>query len=408
MNVRNIRLRPSCQIAVCVCIAALSAGLATGQTVGEPLPGWAPGYLDIHFINTGRGDAALLVFPDGTSLQVDAGDGGWDEGPPRGVVRKPNDSRTAGEWLARYAARALAHDSDPKIDYAFLTHLHSDHMAGFEDLAANIPIGKMVDRGWPDYDYPVPVESNSEATAHIAFLKRASNAGTLQVEKLRPGRNDQIVLLRDRQAYPNFEVRNIAANGVVWTGLAENTRQHFPVNYRDLPKQDWPSENQCSSALRISYGAFDFYTGGDMPGQLQPGQPQWMDLETAVAKAVGPVEIAAANHHGNRDSTNAFFVESLRPRFWILQVWSSDHPGHDVLARMLSKRLYPDDRFVLATNMPVANRQVIGPLLDELLSSQGHIVVRVEPGGQTFRVLILEDSDESMRVKAVFGPFTSR
>lgn len=403
-----MRRRPLWPIAVSLCIAALSSGLAAGQTLGEPLPGWAPGHLDIHFINTGRGDAALLVFPDGTSLQVDAGDGGWDEGPPRGVVRKPNDSRTAGEWLARYAARALAHDSDPKIDYAFLTHLHSDHMAGFEDLAANIPIGKMVDRGWPDYDYPVPVESNSEATAHIAFLKRASNAGTLQVEKLRPGRNDQIVLLRDRQAYPNFEVRNIAANGVVWTGLAENTRQHFPVNYRDLPKQDWPSENQCSSALRISYGAFDFYTGGDMPGQLQPGQPQWMDLETAVAKAVGPVEIAAANHHGNRDSTNAFFVESLRPRFWILQVWSSDHPGHDVLARMLSKRLYPDDRFVLATNMPVANRQVIGPLLDELLSSQGHIVVRVEPGGQTFRVLILEDSDESMRVKAVFGPFTSR
>ena len=408
MNVRHPRPRPLSQIVLCVCIAALSSSLATGQSVGEPLPGWAPGYLDIHFINTGRGDAALLVFPDGTSLQVDAGDGGWDEGPPRGVVRKPNDSRTAGEWLARYAARALAHDTNPKIDYAFLTHLHSDHMAGFEDLAANIPIGKMIDRGWPNYDYPVPVESNSEATAHIAFLKRAGKAGTLQVEKLRPGSNDQIVLLRDRRAYPQFEVRNIAANGEVWTGLAANTRQHFPTNYRDLPKQDWPSENQCSAALRISYGAFDFYTGGDMPGQLQPGQPRWMDLETAVAKAVGPVEIAAANHHGNRDSTNAFFVESLRPRFWILQVWSSDHPGHDVLARMLSKRLYPDDRFVLATNMPVANRQVIGPLLAELLSAQGHIVIRVEPGGQSFRALILEDSDESMRVKAVFGPFTSR
>ncbi len=408
MSNRNPRRRPRNQIAICCCLAALSSGLVTGQTVGEPLPGWAPGHLDIHFINTGRGDAALLVFPDGTSLQVDAGDGGWDEGPPRGVVRKPNDSRPAGEWLARYAARALAHDSTPKIDYAFLTHLHSDHMAGFEDLAANIPIGKMFDRGWPDYDYPAPVESNSEATSHIAFLKRASNAGTLQVERFRPGGNDQIVLLRDRRAYPQFEVRNIAANGAVWTGLAENTRHHFPQNYRELPKQDWPSENQCSAALRISYGAFDFYTGGDMPGQLQPGQPHWMDLETPVARAVGPVEIAAANHHGNRDSTNAFFVESLRPKLWILQVWSSDHPGHDVLARMLSKRLYPDDRFVLATNMPVANRQVIGPLLDELPSAQGHIVIRVKPGGRTFSALILEDSDESMQVKAVFGPYKSR
>ena len=132
------------------------------------------------------------------------------------------------------------------------------------------------------------------------------------------------------------------------------------------------------------------------------------DSETPVAKAVGPVEIAAANHHGNRDSTNPFFVESLRPRFWVLQVWSSDHPGHDVLSRMLSKRIYPDDRDVLATNMPVANRQVIGPLLDELLSSRGHIVVRVAPGGGEYRVFILEDEDESMRVKAAHGPYESR
>jgi hypothetical protein len=91
-----------------------------------------------------------------------------------------------------------------------------------------------------------------------------------------------------------------------------------------------------------------------------------------------------------------------------LQVWSSDHPGHDVLARMLSKRLYPDDRFVLATNMPQANRDVIGPLLDELLSQQGHIVIRVEPGGARYRALILEDADESMQVKAVHGPYSSR
>ena len=84
-----------------------------------------------------------------------------------------------------------------------------------------------------------------------------------------------------------------------------------------------------------------------------------------------------------------------------LPVWSSDHPGHDVLARMYSKRLYPGDRDVLATNMLPANKHVIGPLLDRLLSDQRHIVIRVKPGGAEYSAIILEDSDESMRVKAV-------
>ena len=127
-----------------------------------------------------------------------------------------------------------------------------------------------------------------------------------------------------------------------------------------------------------------------------------------MAQVVGAVEVAAANHHGNRDSTNAFFVSTLQPRLWILQVWSSDHPGHDVLDRMLSKRLYPGDRDVLATNISPANRIVIGPLLDRLISARGHIVIRVERGGGTYRAIVLEDMDESMNVKAVFGPYQSR
>ena len=69
------------------------------QTVGEALPPWAPGELDIHQINTGAGNAALLIFPDGTSLLVDAGDGNPE--PPRGAVRVPDSSRTPGEWIAQ-------------------------------------------------------------------------------------------------------------------------------------------------------------------------------------------------------------------------------------------------------------------------------------------------------------------
>lgn len=389
-----------------ILLALVLTAAAAAQTVGDPLPAWTEGGMDIHFINTGRGDAALLVLPDGTSLQIDGGDGGWD-GPPRGVVRKPNDSRSAGEWLGRYARRVLPSGGDPKIDYVLLTHLHGDHMSGIRDLSSNIDLGFVLDRGYPDYDYPRP-QSDDGAKDYIDFVRQGARTGRFQAAQLKPGRADQIRLLRRPQAYPEFQVRNVAANGEVWTGVGTATRKHFPADLSRLPDDELPTENQTSAAIRVSYGSFDFYSGGDMPGVIQPGLPAWMDVETPVAKAVGPVEVAAANHHGNRDSSNAFFVSTLRPRFWILQAWSSDHPGMDVLSRMLSTRLYTDDRDVLATNMPQANYDVIGPLLERLMSDQGHIVIRVAPGGGQYQVIVLHDSDESMRVKAIHGLYESR
>ena len=40
--------------------------------LGEPLPLWRPGWLDIHGINGGRGEAFYYIMPDGTTMVVDA------------------------------------------------------------------------------------------------------------------------------------------------------------------------------------------------------------------------------------------------------------------------------------------------------------------------------------------------
>jgi beta-lactamase superfamily II metal-dependent hydrolase len=376
----------------------------SSQVVGQALPPWQPGTLDIHVINTGRGDAALLVLPDGTTLQFDAGDGGAPVGSPRGVALRPETSRPPGEWIARYVTRVLAPFRKAGIDYAVLSHLHDDHMGAFPELARHVPIRKMLDRGWPDYGGAGVVAAPPGATAYLAFAR----ADASRMERFVAGRHDQITLLRSPAAYPDFVIRNTAVNGQVWTGAGIATRSRFPENWQELPAHDRPTENESSLGIRVSYGAFDFYTGGDIPGRPRPGTAEWHDIETPVAQAVGAVEVAAANHHGNRDSTNAFFVSTLQPRLWILQVWSSDHPGHDVLDRMYSPLLYPGERDVLATNMSQANRIVIGPLLDRLASARGHIVIRVERGGVTYRTFILDDTDESMRVTAVLGPYESR
>ena len=376
----------------------LLLGLAIPGAAQQVFPPWTPGNLDIHQINTGRGNSALLIFPDGTSMLVDAGDGGAL--PPRGTAPRPSADRKPGEWIARYARHMLAHDAKPVIDYGYLTHFHDDHMGGITDVGKHIPIRMMLDRGWPTYDYPDKLEGP-------VMVKYRQFLEGLQVERLKPGRNDQIVLRRDAKKYPNFEVRNIAANGEIWTGVTTTTREHFPP-LKDLQPNERPTENMCSMAIRISYGKFDYFTGGDMPGVRREYAPIWNDVETPVAQSVGPVEVSVLNHHGNRDSQNAFFLSALRPQVFVVPVWSSNHPGEDVLHRMYSTQVYAGPRDVFATGMLEATRLVIGALMDRLKSSQGHIVVRVEPGGDSFRVFILDDSAETFQVKAVHGPYRSR
>ncbi len=382
-------------------VAAFAVAEARAQAPGERFPSWAPGTLDIHHINTGRGNATVFQLPDGTTLLVDAGDGG--NPPPRGTPPRPDASRPPAEWIARYVEAMGAR----AIDYGYITHFHSDHMNAMVDVASRVPIRTMVDRGWPDYAFPAPDHGEFKSPGFAAY-KELVTSGKVKAMRLSPGRNDQIVLVRDPKAYPQFEVRGIAASGDVWTGDAAGTTKHVFPDLAGLPREDWPTENMCSLAIRVRYGSFDYFTGGDMPGNVRPGYPAWQDVETPVAGVVGPVDVALLDHHGNRDSQNAFLVATLRPRVWIQHVWSSDHPAHDVLERLYSTRLYPGPRDVFATNMIEANRIVIGPMLDRLASASGHVVVRVAPGGGSYRVIVLDDAAETFAVKAVHGPYDAR
>ena len=400
-------------------------GLAVGasllcQTAGELFPAWSPGTLDIHHISTGRGNSTLLVLPDGTTLLVDAGANRGSS--VRYAAPRPDASRTPGDWIVRYLRHMLAKQPGPRLDYAMLTHFHGDHMgqvtaeaavsksgqyrlSGITEVGEQIPIGKMLDRGWPDYRYPGPLE-NADVKNYRAFLGwQAANSG-MRTERFQPGRNDQIVLVRSPKDYPNFEIRNVVANGEVWTGVGSETRQHFPA-LDTVAAQERPSENMCSSGFRLSYGKFDYFTGGDIPGIPDEGFPEWQDVETPVAQAVGPVEVAVLNHHGYIDSQNAFFAGALRPRVWILFVWESAHPTARVYSRLRSTRVYPGPRDIFATNLHEANKQVVVGL-DKLASEHGHVVLRVAPGGSAYRIIILDDSAESYRVTAVHGPYDSR
>jgi hypothetical protein len=48
---------------------------------------------------------------------------------------------------------------------------------------------------------------------------------------------------------------------------------------------------------------------------------------------------------------------------------------------------------------------VIGQRATQLAGPPGHIVVRVNPGGETYRVFVLENQDEHDLIAAIQGPF---
>lgn len=401
-----------------ILLAALSFTMVFSRNEGESIAEWTPGFLDIHHINTGKGECAFLILPDGTTLLIDAG--ATSRAKPRVTDARPNDSLLPGQWIARYIEGTLPFKDELVLDYAVVSHFHGDHMgdisetsplsssgeyrlAGITQVVEEIPVKRILDRGWPDYDFPATLQS-ATMDNYRAFLRYQREQRGVTINRFIPGRKDQIVLVNDPGGYPDFEIRNIAANGTVWTGVDANTRAQFPP-LETIPADDLPSENMCSIALRLSYGSFDYFTGTDIPGVPEEGAPSWHDLETPVAQVVGVVEVNVLNHHGYLDSENAYFLSLLRPRVHILQAWAPSHPSPRTLSRLLSTRIYPGPRDIFSTNVMEATRIVIGAKLDQLKSQQGHILVRVQPGGGQYNVIILEDSGETPRIKAVFGPY---
>jgi beta-lactamase superfamily II metal-dependent hydrolase len=415
--------------------------LAFAQEIGQPLPHWKEGYLDIHHINTGHGDAAFYIFPDGTTMLLDAGEMDPTServNSPRNAKLHPNASKKAHEWIVDYIKQFHPLGQNATLHYAVITHFHDDHfgsfykgakrsskgdyyLSGITGVGEHVRIMKLLDRGYPEYDYPIAWKSDSVRTFMLAspdrekyyqamanywtFTESQSKLG-MKAERFKAGTNEQIVLTKARSRFGNFKVQNIKSNGQIWSGNGTEVSEYFPPL---APGSYVPGENQLSLALRIDYGVFRYYTGGDCPGIADLGAPKWNDVETAMSAAIGEVDVAVMDHHGNRDAHNEFNVKTLKPRVWIQQTWSSDHPGHEVLRRVTSTYLYPGPRDLFATNMLEANKLVIGPSLEKAYKSMdGHILVRVEPGGDKYHVIILNDENEKREVIKVHGPYESK
>ena len=375
---------------------------------------WRPGFLDIHHISTGRGNSTLLICPDGKSIMIDAG---AVKSASEGMdAARPNGSRRPGEWIGRYALHHLRTAPRQELDYFVLTHFHGDHMGdlspdsplsrygnyrltGVTAVAELIPIRCLIDRGFSAYDYPAPAVYDATLN-YIQFVHSLEKRGFI-VQRLDVGSSRQIV-----SAAPEMLVRNLAANGQVWIGQGDGKRDLFPPIAKLTP-ETLPPENTCSIALRVSYGEFTYYTGGDLTCDTNFGTAMWQDVETAVARVAGPVNVAALDHHGYFDATGPEFVRLMRPRVVIAQTWHASHPALSVLNTVYSKALYSGDRDVFATGLVPAAGLADARFSDRMQSQHGHVVVRVASGGAQYEVIVLDDNVEEGKVKARFGPYRS-
>lgn len=399
--------------------AAADDDPAVPDRAGQALAPWQPGWLDIHHIATGRGNATFVMLPDGTSLLVDAG--ASLNTLDVSMAPRPDASRRPGEWIGRYLRRHLARARLDGLDYLLATHLHPDHtgdvdaatprapaggyrLSGVADVAALLPVRTLLDRGYPDYAYPQRLEAPFAAN-YRAFVEARRRAG-LAVERVQVGSATQIGARGHRATPHRFEVRNIAANGEVWTGEGSAKRRLFP-DLAALARADWPGENQCSTAIRIGYGDFRYFTAGDLTSYTHDGALPWQDVLGPATRAAGAATVATADHHGMFDGLDGEIVRTLMPRVWVIPSWHIAHPDMLQLERMFSERLYPGPRDVFATTVMRANLLANGRLTQGLRSHDGHVVVRVMPGGRRFYVAVTGNGDEDDVVRLATAPMAA-
>lgn len=379
--------------------------------------------MEIHHIYTGRGEANFMIFPDGTTMLIDVGD--WDpKDYPKMCELLPDSSRRAGEWVARYVERVNPQKN--QVDYLMVSHFHNDHtgdstnpahrtegrhpdyvLAGIAEAGETLRFGKVFDRGYPDYAYPLPIE-DPDVVNYRAFLRWQADQFGLRQEPFDVGACDQIALVKGPEAYQKlFSIRNLAANGVIYTGQTGKNIRYYDLNPKNC--SGYQNENTKSLAICISYGPFRYYTGGDISGCLSDSAGNVVNMEEKVAEACGPVDVCKANHHAYKDAMTEGFVRQIHARHYVISTWDYEHTQPEVIGRMISEKSYSDEQRVFSTYIPDTLRKAYAneDWMRSVCPGNGHVVVKVYDKGRKYKIYVLSATDEQQRIEFVYGPYES-
>lgn len=397
--------------------------------IGKTLSPWAEGCLDIHAVNSGRGECTFFIMPDGTSLCCDAGEitkeGGESSGDHPRVDQKPNANTRPYVTYANYITHFLP-QGRKYLDYMLMTHFHNDHFGtptdksytevtrmgltwrqtGIMALYDMVPFDKMIDRAYSPNDtkYDFVKTSGSSYSAgydqYANFIQWARSAKGLKVERAKLGSTSQIKLVNDPSAYPDFVVEVNALNGKVKGDESEVKKV---------------AENGTSISFLISYGDFDYLTSGDAGTNTV--------VEPNLARTINrKIEAMKAHHHFSWNAMSEAIMKIYQPKVIVSQSFYDHQPdlGHDWSCYgtpYMDKTSYEfqnawksygedSDKNWYFTNIHPTTAQMYPEEVIKMKSRNGHVVIRVKEGGDEFYVYVLDDTDFEYKVIQIDGPFS--
>jgi competence protein ComEC len=259
-------------------VALLSIGLF-GVMYWQPWrPDLLPGWLEISAIDVGQGDSLLVAFPNGRTMLID---GGGFPGMSR-MARKPN--LDIGEDVV---SPYLWSRKIRRLDYAVLTHGHSDHMAG---------MGAVLDNFRPRVLW-IGVEPDTPAWR--ALKEKALHDG-VRIQAL-------------GSTTKPFQIGS--ANVTVLAPMPDYVAGDIPAN-------------DDSVVLQIGLGRRRVLLTGDAEKPIEG--------ELLSEGKLQPVTLLKAGHHGSRTSSSEAFIDAVRPEFTMISAGYLNqfhHPHPQVLER---------------------------------------------------------------------------
>ena len=383
--------------------------------VGQTLPAWSQGTLDIHFINSGRGECAFFILPDGTTLLVDAGEIVDLDGT---VPQRPNANTRPTLVYANYI-RHFMPEGHLSIDWCAPSHFHIDHigslaaatetspagyrLSGLMALYDEVPFDHVLDMGYPNYgaDTSIPAMNGELAADWQTFVTWAVANKGMKADRFQVG-EEQITLQYARDNYPDFRIFNIVANGYAWI-LDSSTGKGTVVNTSADPG------NPASCGFHLSYGKFDYLACGDLTSAPQNRVAYY--YRDFIPR--GGLEVFKAHHHLSSNSWGSQMQAcEFSPRVIVNHSFYEWQPDIPLLTSIVEGNFSGNSYFwvkdIFTTNVDPKTLEANTDLFQHLSGYNGHIVVRVVSDGDQFYVYMLDDSDFNYRIQSIHGPYNSK
>lgn len=299
------------------------------------------GKLQIHHMDVGQGDGAVLISPGGQVVLFDAG---------QDMKRK--DCTRPVSYLDQLGIT--------QIDYLIVSHYHFDHIGCIPAVLSAAPLQKdALDRG--------------ESYAGATFASYVSAVGS---HRKAAAVGNKIVL--DRGSQNPVTITVVAVNGKSRNGQVNTS-----------------NENDLSLSAVVSFGAFREEIGGDLSGD---NTQMYVDLETPVVPDVGKIDVYKVHHHCSSHSSNDAWMSGTQPTVAVISTGDGNtygHPTADCLERLHQHHVAKTYWTETGNGVePESGSDVVG----------GNIVIEVPPNGSTYTVTFGGSHTDTYSMRRSRGP----